>query len=127
MRVLILEDEAIVALEMEAIAQARLPDASITVAVTIREGRQAAQGAVDLAFLDIDVTDGKTYALASDLHQRGAAVIFVSGSSRADTPDDLTHIAFISKPFSHFEIARAIDEACAGDRSGSRRHEDEPG
>jgi len=126
MQVLILEDEAIVALEMEAIVRAHLPDAAITVAATIREGREAFQTPVDLAFLDIDVTDGKTYQLAADLHRKGSAVIFVSGASRADTPADLTHVAFITKPFSRFEIARAIDEACAG-AAGPSPSEDEPG
>ncbi|MBB3972217.1 response regulator [Hansschlegelia beijingensis] len=123
MRVLILEDQAIVGLEVEAIVRARLPGATVTLAATIREGRDVARGTVDLALLDIDVADGKTYELASDLDRAGARVIFVSGSTRADTPQGLTHLAFISKPFSHFEIVRAIEEACA-EAPRARRTED---
>lgn len=114
MRVLIVEDEPVVALEIEAIVLDRFPDAEIVLAASVREALQSIMaGAPVLALLDIDVTDGKTYALALDLRSRRVPFVFVSGADRSDAPDGLERERLVSKPFVPEAILRELD-AVAG-------------
>jgi len=51
-----------------------------------------------LAFLDIDVADGKTYPAARKLIAHKIPFIFVSGNEPSSLPDDLKNAPFLSKP-----------------------------
>ncbi|MFD1701682.1 response regulator [Methylopila henanensis] len=118
MRVLIVEDEPIIAMEIEAIVLQSRPSAEIVTAMSVREALLAVEGALDLAFLDIDVTDGKTYEIALALQTRKVPFTFVSGASMADAPPCLKGSSLVPKPFSPLEILRSI-EAAEADRHGA--------
>ncbi|GLK80951.1 response regulator [Methylopila turkensis] len=111
MRVLIVEDEPIIAMEIEAIVLQIRPSAEIVTAMSVREALLAVERELDLAFLDIDVTDGKTYELAITLQTRKVPFTFVTGAGMADAPPCLKGSALVAKPFSPLEILRSIETA----------------
>ena len=110
MRVLIVEDEPIIALEIESLVLDRLPDAKITLAGSVCEAIATLSDDLAMAFLDIDVTDGKTYPLALELRLRRIPFVFVSGADRSDAPEGLAGERLIPKPFSPDAIMRQLDE-----------------
>ncbi|HEY0293360.1 MAG TPA: response regulator [Hansschlegelia sp.] len=114
-RVLILEDDAILALDLATIVCC-WTDANVTSCRSIAQARRALSGAFDLALLDVDVPDGKSYELAAQLRERSLPFAFVSGSAVADTPEELRDVAFISKPYDQRAIERVVASVAAGRR-----------
>lgn len=110
MRVLIVEDEPIIALEIESIVLDRLPDAETVIVASVCRAMAEVGTGLELALLDIDVTDGKTYPLALELKLRHVPFTFVSGANSEEAPADLADAGFITKPFSRSEVERAVDE-----------------
>ncbi|WP_081629180.1 response regulator [Methylopila sp. M107] len=115
-RVLILEDDAILALDLATIVTC-WTDASITSCRSIAQAKKALAAGFDLALLDIDVEDGKSYELAQTLQDRELPFAFVSGSDATDRPEALKNAAFISKPYMQRDIEKIVSSA-----SGGRRH-----
>ena len=115
-RVLILEDDAILALDLETIVCC-WTDAKVTSCRSVAQARKALSGAFDLALLDIDVADGKSWELAASLKADGMPFAFVSGSDASEMPDGLKDIAFISKPYTQRTIEKVVASA-----AGGRRH-----
>lgn len=110
MRVLIVEDEPVIALEIEAIVLDRIPDAEIVIASSVCEALKIAEtDPLELAFLDIDVTDGKTYPLALKLRLRRVPFVFVSGADRDEAPEELKLERRVPKPFRPESILRELD------------------
>lgn len=107
-RVLIVEDDPMVALDLEAIV-AGAADAEVAVADSAAEARRALGDATfDAALLDIDVTDGKTFELAVLLAERGTPFAFVSGSRRDEVPPPLRGVPFLPKPYDPQEVERTF-------------------
>lgn len=115
-RVLILEDDAILALDLATIVCC-WTDAKVTSCRSIAQARKALSGSFDLALLDIEVADGTSYELAETLKAKSMPFAFVSGSNTSDTPEHLRDVAFISKPYDQRTIERLVASA-----SGGRRH-----
>ena len=63
---------------------------------------------IDFAFLDVDVTDGKTFAIAQTLIHRRVPFAFVSASSPAVLPQEFRAAPFIPKPFHRTQIERVL-------------------
>jgi DNA-binding LytR/AlgR family response regulator len=80
-RVLIVEDEPMVAMDLESTVK-EIIAAEVVVAPSVSRAREAMAGPLDFAFLDIEVTDGKTFEIALELRRH--EVPFVS--SRAVGP-----------------------------------------
>ncbi|HEX8165052.1 MAG TPA: response regulator [Beijerinckiaceae bacterium] len=132
MRILILEDDPFIALDLQCIVEGEGHRASIcgTVAEARRHlarGRPAeshpadarpadARPADDLDFalLDVDVTDGKSYDVACALAERRIPFVFVSGSKPGELPAALRDARFISKPFLEETIVAALPRAGTG-------------
>ena len=69
-----------------------------------------------LAFLDIEVEDGKTYPAARKLMANNIPFIFVSGNEPSSLPDDLKEVPFLSKPVDPgrlISLARELSDAFA--------------
>lgn len=115
-RVLILEDDAILALDLETIVRC-WTDAQVTTCRSVAQARKALSGGFDLALLDIDVEDGTSYGLAETLKTERMPFAFVSGSDIRNFPDTLKDSAFIAKPYSQRAIEKLVATA-----SGGRRH-----
>lgn len=114
-RVLILEDDAILALDLATIVCC-WTDAKITSCRSVAQAK-ALKGGFDLALLDIDVEDGKSYDFAKALKAEGLPFAFVSGAKIDETPEGLEDVAFIAKPYSQRAIEKLVSSA-----SGGRRH-----
>lgn len=110
MVVLIVEDEAIVALMLEA----ELHDAGYSVlgpAVSAREALQLARGTpVDFALLDINLQDGSSgIELARQLRQNfGTLSVFISGEAEQARANRDAAIAYISKPYEFSTVLAAL-------------------
>ena len=120
MLVLIVEDEPVIALEIETIVLDRLPDADVVFATSVCQALTKIDDATGLAFLDIDVTDGKTFPLAMALREKNIPFVFVSGADARETPPVLADAGFVPKPFSPLDIIRTIDAMVADDDRRNR-------
>ncbi len=108
-RVLILEDDPFIALDLQAIVE----DGGHEVVGTF-DTLAAAQAqfpdSFDFALLDIDLVDGKSFALASALLERRIPFAFVSASQRSELPMHLRNASFIAKPFEEGAIVRTLQQ-----------------
>jgi DNA-binding LytR/AlgR family response regulator len=107
LRVLILEDEPLIALELEQIVLG-LSAADIIVKASVAEARDALREPLDFAFLDVNVTDGHTYEVAHHLTEKFVPFVFVSASPPNQLPSELLHVRFIVKPFRRSQIEREL-------------------
>jgi DNA-binding NtrC family response regulator len=68
----------------------------------------------DFAFLDVNVTDGKTYAIAAALMKDEIPFAFMSGFvSRQDVPENLRKAPFLAKPFQPAQIKSILSGLAA--------------
>lgn len=136
LRVLIVEDQPLIAMDIEEMLLA-LGAASVATANAIKEGRSilAADAAPDVAVLDYSVGDENSLSLAMDLLRQNVAVLFISGyDSRQDVsspmPEELRDVPFVAKPIAPRILAEALQAALQrsrpaahGERSGAAKSE----
>ncbi|MFN3891457.1 MAG: response regulator [Beijerinckiaceae bacterium] len=106
-RILIVEDDPFVALDLECILR-ESADAEICTASTLAQARRCALEPIDFAFLDIDMPDGKIFPVAADLRRRGVPFVFVSGALLNEIPAMLRDVPFISKPYKVWQICENL-------------------
>ena len=123
--VLIVEDDFLQAANLAEVVQQDL-DAEPLAVTTVSEALKIIPDNLELAILDVEVLDGKTYPAARKLMQNDIPVIFVSASRRASLPDDLKEIPFLSKPFvpgSLVRLSKTMSNAFAQpDGSWPKKH-----
>lgn len=107
MRILILEDDALIGMELQYIVE-DFGHEVIALCGTIAAMRQRLAEAPDFAFLDVDLPDGKSFEIAARLDERSVPFAFLSGSRRSDLPENLRHSRFISKPYAPAAIRNAL-------------------
>lgn len=110
-RVLLVEDQALVAMELEHL----LADAGAVVVAscaTAGDAQRAARDqAIDLALLDVRLRGGTSYALATELRARGVHCVFLTGYSELpDLPEALADLPTVLKPVSF----PALEQVVAG-------------
>ena len=110
LRVLVVEDEPIVAMCLEDL----LIDLGIVVvgpAATLAQGMSEAEGgAFDAAILDINLGDATSYPIAALLCARSVPVVFATGYGRIDPPEAIA-AEVIGKPYSSDDIVAALQRA----------------
>ena len=106
MRILILEDDPFIALDLQAIVEGE--GHSATVCASVAEARRRLAEGVDFAFLDVDVRDGKSYDLATAIGSRSVPFAFVSGSRRDELPLHLRDARFNATPFMEATIVASL-------------------
>lgn len=94
-RVLILEDDALVADQLAALVEDHLECAPVVIA-SVQDALAFVD--VDFGFLDITVTDGQTFAVAQRLRERGVPFVSVSASDRSRLPVEFSEAPFLRKP-----------------------------
>lgn len=105
LRILIVEDEFVVAMEL--VEEMEGLGAQVTASVgTLAEALEAVQAQVDGVLLDVQLGDEKTYALASDLQAAGTPFILTTGFDTAMLPEPLRASPRLSKPFSPVALKR---------------------
>jgi DNA-binding response OmpR family regulator len=109
--VLVVEDEAIIAMLVEDM----LADLGHTVAATAGRLEQALDAAktlqVDLAILDLNLSGQPTYVVAEALQARGVPIIFATGAGSVDPA--WAHTQVVQKPFQIEALDAAIRSALA--------------
>lgn len=105
MRVLILEDDPFIALDLQGIVENEGHQV-VGVHRSLAEARKRLSDAFEFALLDIDVVDGKSFELASALDERKIPFAFVSASNRNDLPARFRDARFVAKPYNEAAIVR---------------------
>lgn len=107
MRILILEDDPLIALDLQLIVEGCGHEV-VHLCGTLADLRCHIDDEPDFAFLDVDLPDGKSYELAARLDERRVPFAFVSGSRPGELPENLRHANFIPKPYSHTAIRNSL-------------------
>jgi two-component SAPR family response regulator len=107
-RVLIVEDELAIALDLE-ILIIEFVSAEVIIKSSVASAREVLIETIDFAFLDINVTDGKTLGLAEILSRKGVPFAFISSSSPEDLPISLRDVPFLPKPFERGKIGQVLE------------------
>lgn len=116
-RLLVVEDEALVAFDNEHV----LSDAGFDIVATVDRVADAVEvigaGGVDLVLLDVNLADGSGVDVARIAHAGGVAVLFVTGNC----PVEAAAVAdgCLAKPYAPRDLLGAIDaiEARRGGRT----------
>ena len=111
-RVLVIEDESLVAMLLETI----LDDMGCTVvgpASNIDDGLRAAttEGGLDAALLDVNVAGREVFPVAEALKARGVPFVFSTGYGEAGLPEHWRGNPTIQKPFTEGAIRDALMKA----------------
>ena len=111
-RVLIVEDDPFIAMDIESAVADQLGDGvELIVVESVAEARRMTSQQLACALLDIDVVGGKTFDVASVLQDSGTPFAFVSGSAPHEVPAALRGVRFLRKPFSTREVAAFVKSA----------------
>lgn len=107
LRVLVLEDEPIVAMMLEDMlielgCEVVGPASNIADGLALAEG-----GAFDVAVLDININGERSDAIAYALDRRGTPYMFATGYGSAGVPDCLSR-GVIQKPYTLDQLAEAL-------------------
>ena len=110
MRILVVEDDALIALDVEAMLSG-LGHEVLGIAATAAEAWALLdQGSPDLVLLDINLGHGPDFDLAHILRGLAIPFVFTSGYAAAEgLPDGLRDVPCLDKPFSQEALARLLD------------------
>ena len=112
-RVLIVEDEAMIAGLIESILSAAGWSVVGPVATLERALETIERERIDAALLDARINGRDVYAVADVLMRRRIPFIFVSGFTRKQMPPRYRDCAYIAKPFTPDAILALLDEVVA--------------
>ncbi len=119
-RILIIEDEALVAMELRFVLEDLGHEVVATVAEAASARRIVRETDVDLALVDIHLSDGPTgVALGRELGQElGVSVLFMTANPGMVRDGVAGTIGVLSKPTDEYAVQKAVDYAL-GRRSGA--------
>ncbi|HYD27158.1 response regulator [Brevundimonas sp.] len=111
-RVLIVEDESLVAMLLETILE-DMGCIPVGPAATVDEGLQMASGGepVDAALLDVNVAGRQVFPVAQALKDRGVPFIFSTGYGEGGLPDEWRGQPTLQKPFTEAAVRDALMKA----------------
>lgn len=117
LRILVVEDEMMVAMLMEDMLQ-DLGHLPVGPAARLEAGIALASNEVlDLGILDVNLAGVKSFPIADLLAARGIPVIFATGYGRNGLDDLYPGVPVIAKPFSMTNLQRAIGTVCGRNES----------
>jgi CheY-like chemotaxis protein len=112
LRVLLIEDEIMVALLLEDM----LADLGHTIVGPVGRLDKALEAArkeaFDLAFLDVNIDGREVYPVAETLAARGIPFIFVTGYGRAGLRPPYRDRPTLQKPFRRLDLHQLVAEVC---------------
>lgn len=114
MRILILEDDPFIALDLQAILEAEGHEI-VGAYGSLAEAYEHLEDGFDYALLDVDVVGGKSFGVAAALVERHIPFAFVSASRPTDLPQGLRKASFIPKPFEQWAILRSVEQVASAD------------
>lgn len=118
LKILVLEDNAVIAMDVELLLQDCGAEVVETVATVNGALGKLADFSPDVAVLDINLDQGTSLPVAEALLARGIPFIFATGySDPSMLPEAFAHIEILQKPFEAAAFERALAETV-------RRHKD---
>lgn len=109
-RVLLLEDEFLIAMDAEQVLL-DLGAAQVEIASTLAEAeRLAANGRFDLAMLDVNINGQVSFPLAESLWRRGVAVVFATGYEMRNQPFPAFALC-VTKPYTSANLQEVFSKA----------------
>jgi two-component SAPR family response regulator len=117
LKVLVVEDESLVALDIENMLEEMGCKVVASVPRLVRALDLAARLDFDLAVLDINLAGEVVYPLAFRLAARGIPFVFSTGYSTASLPPELSDRPIVKKPVMLANLKRAVAQAKTGIRS----------
>lgn len=113
LRVLLVEDESLVAMLIED-ALHDLGCAAISVASTLDEAlRKASSSDFDIAILDVNLNGAPAFPVAELLARRRVPFVFSTGYGVSGVPESFRTVPILAKPFKENEVERALEAAMA--------------
>lgn len=111
-RILVVEDESLVAMLIETILE-DLGCIPVGPAANVDEGLTLASGdeAIDAALLDVNVSGQQVFPVAEALEARGVPFVFSTGYGEAGLPDAWRGRPTLQKPFTEEAVQAAIRTA----------------
>lgn len=114
-RILIVEDESLVAMMIEAMVEEL--GASVAGTHSDVDGAlafvTASHTAIDIAVLDLNLGGRHSYDIATALLGHDIPIVFSTGYDDGAIPVEWRHVPRLSKPFQLEELAQALDTAYA--------------
>ncbi|NEJ73414.1 response regulator [Rhizobium phaseoli] len=110
-KVLIVEDEGLVALMIEDMLQDLGCEVIASVARVSEASGIAATAEINLAVLDINLAGQPSFPVAEILRDRGVPFIFSTGYGREGLPHQFTGSPVLGKPFSASDLQRTMAKA----------------
>ena len=107
-RVLIAEDEAMVALDLERALQGAGCVVVGPVARLERALRRASGAAIDAALLDVNLADGPVFPVADVLAGRGVPFVFLTGYDGSVLPERFRQRPLCQKPYSSRRLLEVL-------------------
>ena len=110
-RVLLVEDEAIIAMTAEDMLE-ELGCITAATAATLPEALDAAGGeAFDVALLDINLNGRESLPVAARLRELGRPFVFTTGYGAAGSGADFSDVPLVTKPYQLADLEAAIRRA----------------
>lgn len=112
-RILVVEDEAIVAMLLEDM----LGDLGCVVAgpaMSVKQGLALADDPLDAAILDVNVAGERVYPIAERLAARSVPVIFATGYGEGGLTEPWRGRTTVQKPYTEGDILRALKAVLGG-------------
>lgn len=123
LRILVVEDEPLIAMDIEERLLAEGADVIGPAANLDAARRLIAETSPDVAFLDANLAGVPVDDLAVALRGRGIPFAFATGFGRASLPEDFADIPLLPKPFGSEQLLETV-RALLGAREGSAREGD---
>ena len=113
LRILVLEDEFLIAMDVEQICR-DYGASDVIIARTIEEAEAALDSAAfDAAIFDLMLNQKSTLGLAARLNDQAVPFIFASGyDGFGDSANPFPHVKLVSKPYSDVDLVGALAAAC---------------
>lgn len=111
-RVLVVEDESLVAMLLETILE-DMGCVPVGPAATVDEGLELAGGdePIDAALLDVNVAGKQVFPIAEALKARGVPFVFSTGYGEGGLPDEWRGQPTLQKPFTESAVRDALMKA----------------
>ena len=113
-RVLLVEDEAIIAMTAEDMLD-ELGCITAATASSLPEALAAAERETfDVALLDINLNGAESLPVAARLREMGLPFVFTTGYGAAGSGDEYRDVPLVTKPYQLADLEKAIEAALAG-------------
>jgi CheY-like chemotaxis protein len=110
LRALVVEDEAIIALDIEAQLVAFGCNYVESAATLAEASATAGQVHFDLVILDFSLPDGNTIEIARSLIGGGTSVIFMTAFASEEIPEDLRNLPRLEKPVDPSSLTSLLEQ-----------------